>query len=111
MIFIQFGTTLIFLIFITLIAWRAYKKLDAKDKDTFKRELLFYGTGMLFVGLSLLVISVIFQNRILMNLSIILILIGWLYQGLLQWKENRSRSILLFILILLAAYISFILFN
>ncbi|WP_421377948.1 hypothetical protein ACOJQI_11750 [Bacillus salacetis] len=111
MIFIQIGTTLIFIILITLIVWRAYKKLNAKDKVTFKRELLFDGTGMLFVGPTLLVISVIFQNQILMNLSIILILIGWLYQGLLRWKENRTRSILLFILVLIAVYISFILLN
>lgn len=109
MIFVQIGTTLIFLIFITLIVWRAYKKLDAKDKETFKRELLFDGTGMLFVGYSLLVISVVFQYRTLMTLSIILVLIGWIYQGLLKWKENRTRSILLFILVLIAAYISFIL--
>ncbi|WP_456273321.1 hypothetical protein [Bacillus sp. AK031] len=111
MIFIQIGATLIFLILITLIVWRAYKKPDAKDKETFKRELLFDGTGMLFVGLSLIVISLIFQNLILMNLSITLILVGWFYQGLLKWKENRTRSILLFILVIIAAYISVILLN
>ena len=110
MIFTQIGTTLIFLIFITLIVLEAYKKLNAEDKIKFKGELLFE-TGILFVGHSLLVIAVIFQYPILINISIILILVGWFYQGILMRKENRNRSIFLFILILISAYISFIFLN
>ncbi len=110
MIFIQIGTTLILLIFITLIVLEAHKKLNAEDKIKFKRELLFE-TGILFVGHSLLVIAVIFLYQILINISIILILVGWFYQGILMWKENRNRSIFLFILILISAYISFIFLN
>ncbi len=110
MIFIQTGTTLIFLLFITLIVLNTYKKLNSEDKSTFKSEFL-YETGILFVSHSLLVISLVFQNSILMKISITLILFSLSYLGILNWKENKNRSILLFTLILFAACISVILLN
>ena len=106
MIYLKIGITLIFLIFIISMILKEYKKLDSEDRSKFKRELV-YETGILYVGYLLLFVSAIFLNPLIRNISVILILIGWFYQGVLSWKENRKRSIFIFVLVMLAAYIIF----
>lgn len=110
MIFIQIGITLIFLLFSTLMILKAYKKLNKEEKEVFKRELIFE-TGILYVGYLLLFISGIFLNPSLRNLSVFLILVGWFYQGILIRRKNRKRSMLIFVSVLIAAYIYFIYLN
>lgn len=106
MFLIKIAITLVFLILVILFISKEYKKLNQKDKKTFKRELLFE-TGLLYVGHILLVISVIFLNKVLMSLSVTLILVGLTYLSILNWRESRRRSIAIIILILIVGFIYF----
>ncbi len=49
MFLIKIAVTLVYLILVILFISKKYKKLDQKDKKTFKKELVFE-TGFLYLG-------------------------------------------------------------
>lgn len=106
MFLIKIAITLVFLILVILYISKEYKKLDQKDKKTFKREMLFE-TGLLNAGHILLAISVIFLNKVLMNISAALILVGLTYLIILNWRQSRKRSVASIILVLIGGFIYF----
>jgi len=89
---------------------KAFKKLNTEDRELFKREM-FFETGILYVDHLLLFISATFLNPFLFNFSLILLPVGYFYQGILNWRKNRKRSMLIFVLVLIASYICFIFLN
>lgn len=88
-----------------------YLKMDTDDRDSaksdFKTPQFIFTIGFLVIGLFLAQIGSILSIKIVNLIGIIILTVGGIVAAIDMWKQSKSKSLWIFLLIIIAIYFSY----
>lgn len=95
------------IIFFIIKEYRAMSKEEKSEaKKDFKSKGFFFTVGLLLIGFILVLLGNLFVFTIVKFLGIIIMVIAGFNSFISMWKENKSNSVLIVLLIIVTILIS-----